>query len=235
MTGAGWATLTYTRWRTAAVPAAATVAWMETKSTRRNSAALTGFGCGVPTRCTMVAARGIRSAKLDASSALPLTGTAPLGSLASDPGRTSACTACDRASNASINGRPMYPVPPVMKTGSIGRSRAESRSAGSKLQRCHIRVVAPHALERRARIRLLLDEQELTLDVCDTGDETSKIDDAGAELRIGCRARPWRYCRCRAGAVRRRDRYARRAGRKGPRRPAASGRQRGCGSQSRCP
>jgi hypothetical protein len=44
MTGAGWATLTYTRWRTLALRAALTDARIEGRSTARNSAAFAGLG-----------------------------------------------------------------------------------------------------------------------------------------------------------------------------------------------
>ena len=57
--------------------AAATLACIEVRSTRRNSAALAGFGCGVPTKCTSVAAARIFEAKLAALNASPITGSAP--------------------------------------------------------------------------------------------------------------------------------------------------------------
>ena len=72
-------------WATPAFDAARVDAWIDTRSTRRNSAAFAGLGCGVPTRCTSVEPGGIDDVKLASSSALPTTFTARAGSFASDP------------------------------------------------------------------------------------------------------------------------------------------------------
>ena len=60
---------------------------IDARSTRSNSAAFAGLGCGVPTRCTTVASRGIASANDAASRALPMTPRAAAGTLRSDSDR----------------------------------------------------------------------------------------------------------------------------------------------------
>jgi hypothetical protein len=55
MTGAGWATLTKTKWEALAARAAATDAFRAGRSTARNSLAFEGEGWGVPTRWTKLA------------------------------------------------------------------------------------------------------------------------------------------------------------------------------------
>src|SRR4029453_17273573 len=77
MTGAGCATLTYTRCAAAPLRAAWTAARIDGPSTRRNSAAFDGDGCGVPTRWT-IASPGRTAAEYDEpSSASPITVAAP--------------------------------------------------------------------------------------------------------------------------------------------------------------
>ena len=76
--------------------AAPTDARMDARSTARNCTALAGLGFGVPTRCTRVSAGAIAAAKLSASSASPRMTSTPDGNPDSEPGRTSARTACPR-------------------------------------------------------------------------------------------------------------------------------------------
>src|SRR5437867_3594469 len=98
ITGAGCATLTYTRCAAPARRAASTDARIDGRSTRWNSAAFDGDGCGVPTRCTIVSAAVTADANVDASSALPTTVVAPAGARPADSALTSARTRWPRAS-----------------------------------------------------------------------------------------------------------------------------------------
>src|SRR5262245_20255761 len=126
MTGAGCATLTYTKCRAPAVFAAIMHSWADTQSTDSNSAAFAGEGCGVPTRCTTTDLRGTEAANVDRSSTSPRTRLHPSGALRSEPGRTSARTSNPRVTSRGIKRRPMYPVPPVTKTLPRDIARLES-------------------------------------------------------------------------------------------------------------
>src|SRR6185436_5610793 len=125
----GCATLTYTTCAAPACRAAVTDARIEGRSTRRNSAAFDGDGCGVPTRCTSVSPGRSASWNDAASSALPTTASAPDGTRLDDSGRVNTRTSCPSSSRARTSRRPTYPVPPVMKTRAM--TAAGSYGAGA--------------------------------------------------------------------------------------------------------
>src|SRR5579884_596730 len=82
-----------------------------------NSAALAGLGCATPTICTNVFAGEMWPEYELESSAFPVIGLQPEGSLCSLPWRTNARTSYLRLTKSRISGTPIYPVPPAINTG----------------------------------------------------------------------------------------------------------------------
>lgn len=105
----------------------------------------------------------MREANVDSSRAFPMTGTAPDGTLLSEPGRTSTCTSRPRATSAAMTGRPMYPVPPRTKTGfSLGSTRDMSlmfwsASLAEVFDLSQVRLQMPHGVfdQKAHRYRLV--------------------------------------------------------------------------------
>src|SRR5688572_30168623 len=87
MTGAGCATLTYTRCETPTARAAATIARIDARSTRSNSDAFPGPGWGDPTRWITVSPARSADCTLAESSASPTNVAAPGGTRWADSGR----------------------------------------------------------------------------------------------------------------------------------------------------
>src|ERR1041385_1883477 len=83
MAGAGWATLTNTKWRALAFTAAATETRNAARSTVRNCSALAGLGCATPTRWTNMHSRGTCES-YPPPTALAKTGWHPMGSRATE-------------------------------------------------------------------------------------------------------------------------------------------------------
>src|SRR5687767_902350 len=65
-----------------------------------------------------------------------------------------------------------------------------ARRAASELQRRDVRKVATHALERRRRICLLLDEEMLAVDVLDAREQALEVDGPSTKLGVVRRAEP---------------------------------------------
>ena len=86
---------------------ARTVAWIDTRSTRSNSAALAGLGCGVPMRWTTVSPGRSASTNVSDTSASPITDVTPTGTRLADDWRTSARTRCPRDVSAGMSRLPM--------------------------------------------------------------------------------------------------------------------------------
>src|SRR5687767_7541647 len=68
--------------------------------------------------------------------------------------------------------------------------KATARAVISELQRGDVLVIPAQTVHRRARIRLLLDEQVLLIDVLDAAHQLREIDEALAKLGVAFRAEP---------------------------------------------
>src|SRR5688500_10570311 len=74
------------------------------------------------------------------------------------------------------------------KAMSASAVKATARAVISELQRGDVLVIAPQTLHRRSRIRLLLDEEVLLIDVVDARHQPAEVDVSLAELRVARRA-----------------------------------------------
>src|SRR5688572_8829099 len=84
--------------------------------------------------------------------------------------------------------RQSTPPPAPAPVFRVSQWTIEARAPPSELQRRDVRVVAPEAVHRSARIRLLFDEEKLLVDVLDARHQPPEIDDAFPELRVARRA-----------------------------------------------